>query len=156
METVKFVSYKEQRLKEISDGLESNMQKVVNLLKRDIVKSLGGTRSGIHYPGRVGIRAYTASAPGESPAHRTGNLASKIGTKIEKSINQITGVVGTHVNYAIPLEFGGMYMASRPFMFPAVERNKNKIIDILKQTPQFTGVASFEIGEETLTTEWEL
>ncbi len=154
--TVKFVSHREQRFKEISSTLESNMQSVVQFLKRDIVKSLGGARHGIHYPGRVGISAYTASAPGEAPAHRTGNLASRIDTKVEKATNQVTGIVGTHVNYAIPLEFGSMYMQPRPFMFPAVGRNKKMIIDTLKQTPTITGVAQFMIGEETLTTEWEL
>jgi len=73
------------------------------------------------------------SAPGEPPAVDTGRLRASITHRVETEGEEIAGYVGTNVEYATDLEFGTSKMAERPFMIPAVERNKEWIKEKLKQ-----------------------
>ena len=42
------------------------------------------------------------------------------------------GKVGTDVTYAPYVEFGTIKMPAQPFLFPALEKNKNRIVELLK------------------------
>ena len=50
----------------------------------------------------------------------TGNLRGSITWEIRKRGNQLYGVVGTNVPYAIYMEKGTRYVAPRPFLAPAL------------------------------------
>lgn len=76
------------------------------------------------------------SKPGEPPAVDTGRLRASITHRVETESGEVSGYVGTNVEYASDLEFGKGNLAPRPFMFPAMERNrewiKNKLKDVVK------------------------
>ena len=65
-------------------------------------------------------RTHRASAPGEAPANDTGRLAESIQSSIEGK----TAEVFTNMEYAPWLEFGTQKMEPRPFLFPAVEKER--------------------------------
>lgn len=59
---------------------------------------------------------HQASAPGESPATDTGNLAGSIKAK---PTGRMEAEVRVTAEYAFELEFGGAHVAARPYMVPA-------------------------------------
>jgi len=71
---------------------------------------------------------HTASAPGQAPASDTGFLASHIFV-VQKHLEVN---VESRADYSKFLEFGTAKMRARPFMFPALEKNRNKIRRMLK------------------------
>lgn len=56
---------------------------------------------------------HQASAPGESPAGDTGDLARRIGTDVDPAT--LTGSITFSSKHARPLEYGTAKMAPRPF-----------------------------------------
>jgi hypothetical protein len=62
-------------------------------------------------------REHRASAPGESPANDTGNLANSIGTE---RVDSLTSMVTVGAEYGADLEFGTTKMEPRPFIGPAI------------------------------------
>ncbi len=103
--SVKVTSYKDERLKEISTQLKKGMTKACLLVERD--------------------------AKINSPVD-TGRLRSSITNRLEVEENQLVGIVGTNVEYASFQEFGTSKMPAHPFLFPALEANKSRIKDLLK------------------------
>ena len=96
----------------------------------------GGSKSGRIYQRRT--VTHRASAPGEAPANDTGRLLNGIRTKLD-TIKLAVEVLAFardkagKVNYAYELEFGNSRVAARPFLFPALERNKAWIRSRLEQ-----------------------
>lgn len=84
---------------------------------------------------RRGIE-HKASAPGDPPATDTGRLSSSINITTGFR-GGLTAEIGTNVFYAPQLEFGTTRIAPRPFLFPALERERPKfekaVSDILKR-----------------------
>jgi HK97 gp10 family phage protein len=59
----------------------------------------------------------------------TGRLRQSIGSRIvEGDENNIIAEVGTNVTYAPYVEYGSSKMAARPFLFPAYNNNKQRIL----------------------------
>jgi len=106
---------------------------------------------GREYP-RPGGKIHRASVEGKPPAVDTGRLRASISSnwkgsgmakgkvegqaKPEDGVNQpskeMTGVVGTNVEYADYLEFGTAKMGPRPYLRPALHRNEKKIAKMFK------------------------
>ena len=112
------------------------IQRSVDLVKRTAVDSIAsGGKSGRLYP-RGNNPPHRASAAGEPPATDQGNLAGGISTKVTKESNEIIGQVLTnsdgHSEYGVHLEFGTKNILPRPFMQPALERNRPRIRRIFK------------------------
>lgn len=88
---------------------------------------LHGAKTGIAY--QRGNASHTASAPGEAPASDSGKLAGSIryekksDTKHEVSINS---------EYALALEVGTSRMAARPFITPALQNAKKKLMKAIQ------------------------
>jgi HK97 gp10 family phage protein len=97
--------YGNERLKEISAQLKSGMAKACLLVERDA----------------------KTNAPVD-----TGRLRASITNRIETEEGQLVGIVGTNVVYASYQEFGTYKMPAHPFLFPALESNRDKIKDLLK------------------------
>ncbi len=82
-------------------------------------------------PGRSVIRDteggnpknHIASNPGEAPNTDTGRLVSSIEVEVESD----DVFVGSTLSYAGDLEFGTRLMQARPWLNPALEKNRNKI-----------------------------
>ena len=113
------------RFKERAEKLDSDTKKAVNTcclkLERDIKASMSPNGP---------------SKPGEPPAVDTGRLRASITHRVETESGEVAGYVGTNVEYAPDLEFGKGRILPRPFMFPAMERNrewiKNKLKSVVK------------------------
>jgi len=84
---------------------------------------LKGPKSGKIYKRRS--VEHQASAPGEAPASDTGRLAQS--STVSLDAQRIAARVNYSTAYAASLEFGTEKMEPRPFLRPALERNKEQI-----------------------------
>jgi HK97 gp10 family phage protein len=80
---------------------------------------------------------HKASAPGEAPANDTGRLAGSISTYLNSTALESIVTAGRGLaKYATMLEFGTRKIKPRPFMFPALEKNKAWIANRLNDAMQ--------------------
>lgn len=116
----------------IAQLARSNLEKACIHLTNETKKTLTGQRHGRVYR-VVGTKHayYTASAPGEPPAVRTGRLRNSIKYVIVGGGLRLTGWVGTGLDYAPHLECGTRNMAPRPFLMPTYEKERLKLKRIL-------------------------
>lgn len=115
------------------------------LLRADIVQSISYKGTGRTYEKYRPRRTHTASAPNEPPATDTGELKRGIGFTIKKvGTEGALGKVFSSAQHSQALEFGTKAMlalgGARPFMQPALERNRRKIFAIFRKA----GVAGME------------
>lgn len=122
------------------EALENGMRGGVALVVADAKRSVArGPKTGrIYTRGNI---SHQASAPGEPPATDTGVLLNSIAGDVEVTNGVVQGLVRASAKYALYLEFGTRKMAARPFLLPAVERNRSAILQILV-TAVRSGVAS--------------
>lgn len=74
--------------------------------------------------GAVSGAGHVPSRPGEPPNNDTGVLANNIETV---QVESLRVVVSSNAPYAAPLEFGTSRMQPRPYMAPALEKNRKYI-----------------------------
>ena len=122
----------EKRLKnnKVKEYITRGTMMVQNTAKESILK--GGTgRSYEKYEPR---RTHRASAPNQPPASDTGFLASQITMDVDvKSNGTVVGQIISSAPYSKHLEFGTTQMTERPFMQPALEKNRRKIERMFKK-----------------------
>ena len=123
-----------KNLKALQNGLDKELTNVLRgggqLIRAEAVRSIqGGAKSGRTYEKYNPRRTHKASAPGQAPASDTGNLVSNI-RSISDGKNTL---VESRASYSKFLEFGTSKLLPRPFMFPASEKAKKKIIEVLIQ-----------------------
>jgi len=76
-----------------------------------------------------GTRPHIAAAVGQAPNSDTGKLVASIPTdKIESGYR-----VGSNLPYATYLEFGTKKMGARPWLQPAVQANRKKLIENIQK-----------------------
>jgi len=103
---------------------------VQNTAKESITK--GGT--GRLYEKYEPRRSHRASAPNEPPASDTGFLVSQITMDVDVKPNgTVVGQIISAAPYSKHLEFGTTNMTERPFMQPALQKNKRKIEAMFKK-----------------------
>ena len=105
---VKITSHREECLKKISTHLKQGMTQACLLVERDA----------------------NTNCPVD-----TGRLRASITNRLDVEGSELVGVVGTNVFYAPFVELGLKTKPNyppQPFLFPALESNKKKIIDLLK------------------------
>lgn len=76
--------------------------------------------------GSISGKGHIPSLPGEAPNRDTGHLDTNIETTIEAQ-SPPTVHVTSHAAYSSALEFGTSKMGERPFMRPAVEKNRKSV-----------------------------
>lgn len=86
-----------------------------------------GAKTGITY--QRGNISHTASAPGQAPASDSGKLVGSIRYK-KKSATEHE--VSINSEYALALEVGTSRMAARPFITPALQNAKKKLLKAIK------------------------
>ena len=132
--TFKFNGVEEatKALEKVKEDLEKDMKEVLlgggQLIRGEAVRSIQqGSKSGKTYKRYNPTRTHKASAPGEAPASDTGFLVSNIRVKEQKDVV----VVSSEASYSKFLEFGTSKMLARPFLFPAFEKSKPKIAEVI-------------------------
>lgn len=109
--------------KELNRALFASAKRVEAEAKRSIAS---GPKTGRIYKRRSVV--HQASAPGEAPASDTGRLLNSINSSLDKGKQMALVIAGRGTaKYAAMLEYGTKKMAARPFMFPALEKNKKWI-----------------------------
>jgi len=88
-------------------------------VRTEAQNSMRPPKSGRIYKVPNFAQTYQASAPGEAPAIRTGNLRGSI---LVEFIGKCHRRIGTNEQYALPLELGTQKMGARPFLRPALEK----------------------------------
>lgn len=77
--------------------------------------------------------AHHPSLPGNAPAPDSGNLRASIHYTVDGEGKETIGRVGTDVEYGKHLEFGTTKMAPRPWLKPAMDKNKTFIQKTIKE-----------------------
>lgn len=95
------------------DKIDKALLKAGYLVEKDVKKSFGTS----------------PSPPGGPPGVITGTLRRSIATRLIPGNAQ----VGTNVVYARRLEFGYKTQEARPYLYPALKRNKKEIIKIIEE-----------------------
>jgi len=138
------------------------LHKACIVVENEAKRSMSGQKSGRSYQVSKTGPLHVASRPGEPPAVLTGRLRASLAHRVsgktfiphaytfkgkgehkggagvtklpepEGGFHVTTAHVGTNVEYAMDLEKGKRKIAARPFMLPALEKSRNKILDIMK------------------------
>jgi len=106
----------------MGDIAQKRMEEAVNEVRNTTLKTLTGPRSGRTYTVPGTSRKYTASAPGEPPAQRLGELRQSVSTLVIGRGDNLVGAVGTDKKYGPMLEYSTEKMAARPWLRPSFER----------------------------------
>lgn len=113
-------------VKKVNREAASRGMRAVNAIRNAELEVLRGKRSGRVYRKPHTKSHYTASAPGEPPARRTGNLRLNWNGTVESSSTgsglRVTAVLESQERYSIYLENGTRRMAPRPFKQPISEK----------------------------------
>lgn len=113
-------------VKKVNREAASRGTRAVNAIRNAELEVLRGKRSGRVYRKPHTKSHYTASAPGEPPARRTGNLRLNWNGTVESSSTgsglQVTAVLESQERYSTYLENGTRRMAPRPFKQPISEK----------------------------------
>ena len=114
--------------------LKVNAEKVGRMIESDIVKSLSIGQPAIRR-GDGSFFGLDPSKPGQPPHLLTGHLRRSIDHRVEKHPKHIDIFVIAGADYARVLEYGGVSgkakILQRPFMRPALARNREKAIRML-------------------------
>jgi hypothetical protein len=94
-----------------------------------VVKNLKQAGTGRTYPIPGTKRTYTASAPGEFPAVRLGDLSGPGGveTAVETSATDVTASIGSRLKSGLMLEKKPVSKGGRPWLKRTLEENRDAI-----------------------------
>ena len=110
------------------------LSEIGKLLKSDVIKSIkkqNGTRQEVRYSPK---RTVTVSSPNKTPNNDTGELVRGIRAFVRRKGKGKSNLLFTSTApYALDLEFGTRKMAKRPYMGPALKRNRKKIKAIISK-----------------------
>lgn len=113
-------------VKKVNREAASRGMRAVNAIRNAELEVLRGKRSGRVYRKPHTKSHYTASAPGEPPARRTGNLRLNWNGTVESSSTgsglRVTAVLESQERYSTYLENGTRRMAPRPFKQPISDK----------------------------------
>jgi HK97 gp10 family phage protein len=126
----------------VDQALKAGVQMIANDAKRAVASGpktgniythyfRTGPNGGVFPVEKRGV-PHQASAPGEAPATDTGRLVNSIVADAEWTGDSITGYVRADVEYARWLEYGTRKILPRPFLIPAIERNRQRIVDLIR------------------------
>lgn len=128
--SVRFHSNRREVVGRFRGALDRNLRAATDHYLSELRKNLlRGQRSGRRYrvPGGK-TRKYTASAPGEYPANRTGTLAQSYQ---EVPVGKYRVIVGTPLEYGRYLELGTRNMQPRPHFKRTFRDNRNELERLL-------------------------
>ena len=113
--------------------LKQLVQRATTTVEGTAKESIMSGGSGRTYQKYNPRRQHTASAKGEPPATDTGFLVSNITSSVKQQGTSVIGQIVASAPYASFLEFGTSTIDPRPFMQPALEKNRPKIKRMFKK-----------------------
>ena len=119
-----------EMIKKVDEKVGKNLDRVGVYLQGEIVNSFGSGGT----PGSGGTRGKVHSSPGEPPYVQTGTLRRSITFQREGTrllVGSSLKPQGSDHSYAWYLEMGSGRMAPRPYLRPAVRKNKGTIRDMV-------------------------
>lgn len=140
MAEIIFKNYIPQVINELNGQLKNRMADACVAVREEAINSMREPKSGRIYEtyfftlfGRVvpiGKRwkPHQASAPGEPPAIDTGELVQSITFQVKD--NGTVGEVGSDKKHGLYMEYGTSKILPRPWLKPAFENSRDKIIEI--------------------------
>ena len=87
-----------------------------------------GSKTGREY--KRGKKVHKASAPGESPATDTGNL---VNSGFTRRVSPLRYLVGFSAEYAKLLELGTSRVAARPYLMPALAKERANLRRVVRR-----------------------
>lgn len=108
----------------------SRATRALNELRNAELEVLKGGRGGRRYRKYPYKSMYTASAPGEPPARRSGNLRLHWNGTVEAGGGMVTITLESQEFYATYLEHGTRKMAARPFLDRIKEKAEPAVVQI--------------------------
>lgn len=130
-----FQSKLQKRTEHAEKHIMHLVQRSATLVENEAKNSMNEAKSGRTYTIRG--KPHTASAEGEAPAVVTGMLRTSITSNVKKSGQQVIGQIIANsfdnTDYAVHLEFGTSKMRPRPFMQPALEKQRPAIKRLFKK-----------------------
>lgn len=117
------------RVQQVKKAVQLGAMEVRNTAILDISR---GSKTGKTYEKYNPRRTHVASRGGEAPATDTGFLVSQITTEVKVQGQTVIGQIISSAPYSKYLEFGhinrdGSFTEERPFMQPALMKNREKI-----------------------------
>jgi hypothetical protein len=122
----KFTNNLPKLTKQLDSNYEHALKKAVYDIHNHLVKKLSGSRSGRTYKVAGTKRTYTASAPNQAPATRTGDLRTSYRPVVEGTGFFAKGIVGSPLDYSVFLEYGTRKMAKRPHLRQSFDETKSE------------------------------
>ena len=117
------------RLGEVTN---KQLSAIGKMLKSDVIKDIkkiNGNRTETRYNPQ---RTVTVSKEGKSPNHDRGRLVRGIRAFVKRGAKGKYNLeFQSRAPYALDLEFGTRNMSARPYMRPALKRNKKRIRSML-------------------------
>lgn len=122
----------------INRKVVSRGTRAVNAIRNAELEVLKGQRSGKIYRKYPYKSTYRASAPGEAPARRSGNLRMHWNGNVKSESTSDGGItviaeLESQEPYAAVLENGSRSMAPRPFVQPIIEKVTPEVKRILSE-----------------------
>lgn len=110
-----------------------NLKKATLVVYSEAVRSIRDTSQGEKETRYNPKRQVTVSKPGDAPNNDTGTALKSVGWDIDEA--ELVSEVGTGLGYLKDLEFGTKNVAARPWLFPALERVRQELVQIMKTAP---------------------
>lgn len=119
-------------------ALHAGLRGAIDLMVADAKRAVArGPKTGrIYMKGKNKSIKHQASAPGEPPATDTGRLINSIVGDAKVVGKQVQGYIEARTAYAGYLEFGTRRMAARPYLTPAVMKNRDRAIALMRDAVQ--------------------
>lgn len=115
----------------VIDGAARGTQRLILEAQIEVKNKLSKAGTGKKHRG---LR-YTSSAPGQPPAVQTGTLRRSWQTGTVRTVASGTRLgwrLGSNLRYARRLEFGGGFIAPRPYLRPAIDKIRPRVDRVMK------------------------
>ena len=122
---MRFESHLRAAKRAVDKGAEKNLKRGLAAWHRSLMRTMAGGRTGREYQVPNTGRTYTASAPGEPPANRTGDTRGSYKWVID---GPFRGRLGSPYKHALWLERGTRYMQPRPHLKESFNRDRANIV----------------------------
>lgn len=128
----------DKAVQECGKQVVSRGYRVVNEIRNAELEVLSGSRSGRLYKKPHFKTRYRASAPGEAPARKSGDLKEKwsgrvVGQSIGANQVRVSAILESDMSYSGLLDEGTTKIAPRPFKQRIIDKATPKIQEICRQ-----------------------